>query len=108
MNIFNKTLDLVKNEKNKRIQEQNFDLACSLRDVERRICDFQRRFPNYSITNFQEFMIEIRRNVYNYNYVKPFLKPLERKLKLDKINFTLAPLVRKDKIKKIEKLNKKT
>lgn len=102
MKIFTDTLKKVKDGKNDAINKQNFELAASLRDVEREMCKY-----SYEPIDLVSFMGFIKNNTWRYENVYKFLQPLERKIKLDKINNTLKPLIRMDKIRKIEKLNKK-
>jgi hypothetical protein len=103
MKIFTETLKKVKDGKNDAINKQNFELAASLRDVEREMC----KYSFYDSIDLVSFMRYIKNNTWRYEDVYKYLQPLERKIKLDKINNTLKPLIRMDKIRKIEKLNKK-
>ena len=106
MNLFTETLQKVKDKKQKAIQNQKFEIAAALRDIEKEMYIFS---YNNSIYDLKSLVKHLTVHKFYYKELyNEFLVPLERLDKLEQINIIIKPLIRKDKIKKIEKLYKKT
>ena len=105
LNLFTETLQKVKEKKQKAIENQKFELACGLRDIEREMYIFS---YNNSTNDLKSLVKHLTVHKFYYKELyNEFLIPFERLDKLEQINIIIKPLIRKDKIKKMEKLYKK-
>jgi hypothetical protein len=97
MKIFTKTLNIITAEKYNCIGLQQYELAAELRMIERDMI----RMIQAGTIDLESFMKYINRQNYN-DAAYVYLKPIERKIKLERINIILMPLVRRDKIRYIQ------
>lgn len=102
MKIFTKTLSIIITEKYNCINSQQYQLAAELRMIERDITEMIQS-GTIDLDSFMKYIKYIQQECLNYdNGAYKYLNPIERKIKLERINIILMPLVRRDKIRYIQ------